>query len=161
MYNLNVIAILAITGIGPVLNLKFSRPSFATIKWDPPPTAGVLSNLTYYLTVTMNTDVVIINTTTTETSYPLSSVQHCTLYRASVTAFSLEQKGDTTTIMGEISGSECDIYALSFVHVHAAYISLDYYKLMDLSPHVLISNNNVTSPVITVFFDVVLQVIMV
>ena len=35
---------------------------------------------------------------------------------------------------------------------------LDYYKLTELSPHVLINNNDVTSPVITVIFDVVLQV---
>ena len=35
---------------------------------------------------------------------------------------------------------------------------LDYYELMDLSPHVLINNNDVTSPVITVIFNVVLQV---
>ena len=35
---------------------------------------------------------------------------------------------------------------------------LGYYKLMDLSPHVLINSNDVTSPVITVMFDVVLQV---
>ena len=38
---------------------------------------------------------------------------------------------------------------------------LDYYKLMELSPHVLINNNEVTSPVITVIFDVVLQVFVV
>ena len=39
------------------------------------------------------------------------------------------------------------------------YISpLDYYELMELSPCVLINNNDVTSPVITVIFDVVLQV---
>ena len=35
---------------------------------------------------------------------------------------------------------------------------LGYYELMELSPHVLINNNDVTSPVITVIFDVVLQV---
>ena len=35
---------------------------------------------------------------------------------------------------------------------------LGYYKLMDLSPRVLINNNDVASPVITVIFDVVLQV---
>ena len=35
---------------------------------------------------------------------------------------------------------------------------LGYYELMDLSPHVQINDNDVTSPVITVTFDVVLQV---
>ena len=113
-------------GIGPVLNLRFS-PTFSTIMWDPPSTVGVLSDLTYHLIVTnMNTSVVIINTTTTDTSYLLSSVQFCTFYNASVIAFSLEQKGDTMSIMEETPGGECDSYTLvvSFVHVHAAYISL-------------------------------------
>ena len=54
--------------------------------WDPPPTAGVLSNLTYHLTVTnMNTGVVIINTTTTDTSYPLGPLEFCVYYTANVT----------------------------------------------------------------------------
>ena len=98
------------TGIGPVLNLRFS-PTFSTIMWDPPSTAGVLSGLTYHLIVIkMNRGVVIINTTTTETSYPLSSVQRCTLYGTSVTAFSLEQKGDTMSIMEGTPGGECDIH---------------------------------------------------
>ena len=98
------------TGIGPVLNLRFS-PSFSTITWDPPSTVGVLSGLTYHLTVTnMNTGVVIINTTTTDTSYLLGLVQFCTLYSASVAAFSLEQKGDTIDIIEETPGGECDIH---------------------------------------------------
>ena len=79
--------------------------------WDPPPTAGVLSALTYHLTVTnMNTSVVIINTTTTETSYSLSSIQFCTFYTASVTAFSLEQKGDAMGIIKGTPGGECGIH---------------------------------------------------
>ena len=99
------------TGIGPVLNLRFS-PTFSTIMWDPPSTAGVLSGLTYHLIVTnMNTGVVTINTTTTDNSYPLSSVlQFCTFYNASVTAFSLEQKGATMGIIKKTPGSECDIH---------------------------------------------------
>ena len=101
-----------IAGIGHVLNLRFS-PSFSSIMWDPPSTVGVLSNLTYHLTVTnMNTGVVIINTNTTETSSPIELVQHCTLYNASVTAFSLEHKGDTVDIRDKTPGSECDIYTL-------------------------------------------------
>ena len=35
---------------------------------------------------------------------------------------------------------------------------IDYYELTELSPRVLINNNDVTFPVITVIFDVVLQV---
>ena len=95
-------------GIGHVLNLRFC-PSFSTIMWDPPPTVGVLSNLTYHLTVTnMNTGVVIINTTTTDTSYPLGSVQFCTLFKVSVTAFSHDQSGENAFFMERTPGSECD-----------------------------------------------------
>ena len=66
--------------------------------WDPPSTLGVLNNLTYHLIVTnMNTGLVIINTTTTDNSYSLGPLLFCTFYNASVTAFSLEQKGDTIT----------------------------------------------------------------
>ena len=101
------------TGIGPVLNLRFS-PSFSTITWDPPSTVGVLSNLTYHLTVTnMNTGVVIINTTTTDTSYPLSSLQLCTLYSASVAAVSPEYSGDTVVIVGKTHGG--DYYRLIII----------------------------------------------
>ena len=102
--------IITVIGIGPVLNLGFNE-SFSTIMWDPPQTAGVLSGLTYHLTVTnMNTGVVIINTNTTETSYPLSSVQYCTFYNASVTAFSPEQNGDTMDIIKKTPGGEWDIH---------------------------------------------------
>ena len=98
------------TGIGLVLNLRFS-PAFSTIMWDPPSTAGVLSDLSYHLTVTnMNTGVVTINTTTTNSWYPLGLVQFCTFYGASVTAFSLEQKGDTVGIIKKTPGGECDIH---------------------------------------------------
>ena len=98
---------MCIAGIGSVLNLKFSQPSFSTIMWDPPPTAGVLSGLTYHLTVTnMNTGVVIINTTTTDTSYPLSSVQLCTYYNASVTAFSQDHSSDAETVIKRIPGGK-------------------------------------------------------
>ena len=75
--------------------------------WDPPSTAGILSDLTYHLTVTnMNTGVVIINTTTTDTSYPLSSVQLCTYYNASVTAFSNDQSSDAETVSKRVPGGK-------------------------------------------------------
>ena len=94
------------TGIGRVHNLKFS-PSFGTLMWDPPPTVGVLSNLTYHLTVTnMNTGVVIINTTTTDTSYPLGSIQRCTFYHASVTLTSQDHKGDSVAITDRLPGGK-------------------------------------------------------
>ena len=94
------------TGIGPVLNLRFS-PTFTSIMWDPPSAVGVLGDLSYILTVTnMNANVVIINTTTTDTSYPLSSVLFCTFYTASVTAFSLEHKGNTVITIDKTPGGE-------------------------------------------------------
>ena len=53
--------------------------------WDPPATFGVLSGLTYQVNVTnMNTGVVIINTTTTATSYTLGPLEYCVNYIASV-----------------------------------------------------------------------------
>ena len=77
--------------------------------WDSPATVGVLSTLTYHLTVTnMNTGVVIINTNTTETSYPLGSVQLCTLFKVSVTAFSHDQSGENTSLMKSSLGCECN-----------------------------------------------------
>ena len=71
--------------------------------WDPPPTAGVLSNLTYHLlTVTnMNTG---INTTTTETSYTVGSLTKCAFYTSSVAAASLHQSGDAEFIKQRIPG---------------------------------------------------------
>ena len=73
--------------------------------WDPPPIAGVLSNLTYQLTVTnMNTGVVIINTTITETSYTVGSLTKCAFYTARVAAASLHQSGDAEFIKQRIPG---------------------------------------------------------
>ena len=76
--------------------------------WDLPPTVGVLSNLTYHLTVTnMNTGVVIINTTTTDTSYHVSLSLYCTNYKGSVTAYTLEYKSVRTTTVERTPGGEC------------------------------------------------------
>ena len=95
-----------IAGIGRVNNIRFN-PTFTTIMWDPPHTAGVLSGLTYHLTVTnMNTGVVIINTNTTGTSFSLGLVRFCTLYRANVTAFSQNQSSDVETVIERIPGGK-------------------------------------------------------
>ena len=95
------------TGIGHVLNLRFN-PSFSHVLWDPPPTAGILGNLTYHLTVTnMDTGVVIINTTTTSTTYTIgSSVPFCTVYKANVTALLGEHKSDEVSHMRKTEGSK-------------------------------------------------------
>ena len=75
--------------------------------WDPPQTAGVLSNLTYHLIVTnMNTGVVIINTNTTDNSYPIGSTQFCLEYRVWVIAFSSQYHGGSTFIEERTPGSE-------------------------------------------------------
>ena len=148
------------TGISPVLNLRFS-PSFSTIMWDPPPTIGVLSNLSYHLTVTnMNTGVVIIDTNTTDTSYTIPSVQYCIKYRAGVTPFAQDQRGETKILVERIPGGECVMYYCFIVLSAYAYtcILLDYYKLMNLSQAVVISSNSATSPVINVTFNLLLEV---
>ena len=98
------------TGIGPVLNLRFSE-SFATIMWDLPHTVGVLGNLTYHLTVTiMNTGVVIINTTTTDTTHAIIYPQLCVDYAVCVAAFSPEYRGSSVFIMKRTPGSKQNYY---------------------------------------------------
>ena len=63
--------------------------------WDPSPTAGVLSSLSYQLTVTnMITSQVIVSTTTTDTSYTLPQLTPCQEYMANVTASSSEHQGE-------------------------------------------------------------------
>ena len=97
-----------VLGIGQVKNLKFS-PSFSNISWEPPLAAGILGTLSYYLTVTnVNIGQVIINTTTTGTSYPIDSPNYCTHYNASVTAFSVDltSKGDTVDTADKTPGSK-------------------------------------------------------
>ena len=78
-----------VVGIGPVANVRFT-PSFSTVLWDPPATAGVLSGLSYIVIVmNNNTGQVIVSDTTNNTNYPLpDTVQPCQYYTANVTAFS-------------------------------------------------------------------------
>ena len=63
-----------------VINLKFN-PSFNTLFWDPPVTAGVLRDLSYIVTV-VNTCDVIVSDTTTNTQYllPVIVIQPCQNY---------------------------------------------------------------------------------
>ena len=75
--------------------------------WDPPATVGVLSDLTYCLTVAnMNTGVVIVNTTTTTTNYSITDSQFCVDYAVSVSAFSLEYRGSTVSVVKRTLGGE-------------------------------------------------------
>ena len=101
--NYKVICIHA--GIGPVQNLRFS-PSFDTIIWGKPLSAYV-DSISYQLTVTdLDHDIVIIDTTTNETSYPINSPTFCTHYRGNVTAFSLKYMGDQKTRTARSPGRE-------------------------------------------------------
>ena len=84
--------------------------------WDPPHTVGVLSNLTYHLTVTiMNTGVVIINTTTTDTTHAIIYPQLCVDYAVCVAAFSPEYRGRSVFIMKRTPGSKRIVITLCIV----------------------------------------------
>ena len=64
------------TGIGTmeVTNVRFN-PSFNTLLWDPPVTAGVLSDLSYIVTVVNNnTGDVIVSDTTTYHQHSVSAI---------------------------------------------------------------------------------------
>ena len=98
------------TGIGTVevINLRFN-PSFNTLLWDPPVTAGVLSDLSYIVTVVNNsTGDVIVSDTTTNTQYPLpvDGIQFCQCYKANVTALSSEQLGHSVIAVQRTPGGE-------------------------------------------------------
>ena len=93
------------TGIGRVLNLRFN-PSFSQVLWDPPSTAGVLSNL--YYQVSVKNSVLLINDTTTNTYYPITSmVQRCHEYTANVIAFSSHYHGDSVVYKKKPQGGVC------------------------------------------------------
>ena len=98
--NRNKSLLLVVAGIGPVVNLRFTD-TFSAVLWDPPATAGVLSGLSYIVIVTNNnTGQVIVNTTTTNTIYPLPVLKLCQYYTANVTAF-LSQHCSESAITGQ------------------------------------------------------------
>ena len=73
-----------------VTNVRFN-PSFNTTMGPSSITAGVLSDLSYIVTVVNNnTGDVIVSDTTTNTQYPLpvDDLQFCLFYRANVTVIS-------------------------------------------------------------------------
>ena len=89
------------SGIGPVVNVRFTS-SFSAVLWDPPATAGVLSGLSYIVIVmNNNTGQVIVNTTTTNTNYPLPVLQPCQYYTANVTAFSSQHRSESVDVIGQ------------------------------------------------------------
>ena len=93
------------TGIGPVVNVKFT-PSFSAVLWDPPATAGVLSGLSYIVIVmNNNTGQVIVSDTTNNTIYPLPQLTFCQYYTANVTAFSSQHHSESV-VTGQRQGGE-------------------------------------------------------
>ena len=100
-------------GIDRVLNLRFS-PTFSQVLWDPPSTAGVLSNLYYHVIVISNGSNEANEfkkiATTPNTYYNFSEAKRCRNYTASVTAFSSEYRGTTVTITQRTPGGMCNLY---------------------------------------------------
>ena len=91
-----------------VTNVRFN-PSFNALLWDPPVTAGVLSDLSYIVTVVNNnTGDVIVSDTTTNTQYPLpvDDLQFCQFYKANVTVIS-GLYGDSAVVIERTPGGEC------------------------------------------------------
>ena len=94
------------SGIGSIRNLNFNDVE-GFISWDPPQTAGVLGNLSYQLVViNNNTSQVIVNTTTTLTSYNLV-FELCRVYVGTVTAHVGNIEGETVVQEYRTLGGEC------------------------------------------------------
>ena len=95
----------AYAGIDPVVNVRFT-PSFSAVLWDPPATAGVLSGLSYNVTVmNNNTGQVVVNNTTNNNNYVLD-IQPCMYYIANVTAFSSQHHSESVFTGGRAPGGE-------------------------------------------------------
>ena len=76
--------------------------------WDPPSTAGVLSNLYYRVTlINKASSELILNKTTDNTYSLLTGLQPCQYYTANVTAFSSEYHGDSAGSKQRVPGGVC------------------------------------------------------
>ena len=88
------ICIIFCLGVGSIRNLNFNNVD-GSISWDPPHTAGVLGKLFYQLAmINNNTGQVIVNTTTTLTSYGFL-FELCQVYVGQVTAHVGNIAGET------------------------------------------------------------------
>ena len=105
-----------LSDIGPVLNLNFT-PSFSSILWDPPATAGVLNLLFSYnvIVMNMNTSEVIVSDTTTNTIYPLPQLKSCQYYTANVTVFYKDHFGDSVVTGQRTPGGKCCFACVNFI----------------------------------------------
>ena len=76
------------------------------ISWDPPETGGVLGNMSYHLVViNSNTGQVIVNTTTTLTTYYFP-FEFCQFYVGQVTAHVGNIAGETVAQQHRTIGGE-------------------------------------------------------
>ena len=102
--------------------------SYSTVQWDPPATAGVLSDLSYIVIVmNNNTGQEIVSATTTNTNYTLpDTIELCQYYTANVTAFSSEHHSDSVVTEQRTPGGELHAYAISYnlVYCFTALIAL-------------------------------------
>ena len=82
-------------------------PSFSAVLWDPPATAGVLSDLSYIVIVmNMSTSEIIVSDTTNSTIYPLPVLDFCQYYTANVTAFSSQHRSESVVTGQRVPGGE-------------------------------------------------------
>ena len=99
-------------GIGPVVNVRFT-PSFSDVLWDPPATAGVLSDLKYEMLLMNETGQVLLNETTANSSCPIPVLESCQYYTANVTAFSSQHLSESVVTGQRTPGGE---YTYSVPH---------------------------------------------
>ena len=93
-------------GVGSIRNLNFNDAT-GSISWDPPHTAGIVGNLSYQLVViSNNTGQMIVNTTTTLTSYYFP-FELCQVYAGKVTAHVGDIAGETVVQQHRTIGGEC------------------------------------------------------
>ena len=75
--------------------------------WDPPVTAGVLSDLFYEVTVMNdNTGEMVVRENTNNTFCPLTGLKSCQYYTANVTAFSSQHRSESVEIGQRVPGGE-------------------------------------------------------
>ena len=148
---------LIVTGIGPVVNVRFT-PSFSAVLWDPPATAGVLSGLSYIVIVmNNNTGQVIVSDTTNNTNYPLPVLELCQYYTANLSAFSYQHHSDSVITGQRTPAGECDRLEWMGVMLYIWYLITAYYGLVMVIDPVVVIHNTTHS---AVTFTIILQQVL-
>ena len=147
-----------VSAVGQVLKLRFSS-SFNTVTWDPPTTAGVLSNLSYQLTViNVITNQVIVSTITTDTNYTLLQITPCQEYMANVTVSSTEHQGESVVTSQRSPGGELlKLVSLRIIIMMLLKCCSEVYKVINVSQEVVVHQEG-NSSFVAVIFRVKLQV---